>query len=72
MSGLIRRVERLEAANGDSRPVVLVIDPDDRDQTGGEARGRHLARHPEDAGRLFVLVHTGVPRGPSILPERRS
>jgi hypothetical protein len=64
MSGLVRRVERLEATNGDSRPVVLVIDPDDRDQTGAEAKGRHLAKHPEDAGRLFVLVRTGVPRDP--------
>jgi hypothetical protein len=64
MSGLIRRVERLETAGSDHRPVVLVIDPDDQDQKGAEAKGRHLARHPEDAGRLFVLVRTGVPRGP--------
>ena len=64
MSGLTRRVERLEAADGDGRPVVLVIDPYDPDQTGGEAKGRHIASHPENAGRLFVLVRTGVPRGP--------
>ena len=64
MSGITRRVERLEAAGGDGNPVVLVIDSDDPDQTGGEAKTRHLAKHPEDGDRLFILVRTGVPRGP--------
>jgi hypothetical protein len=54
-----RRVERLEAAQGEVR-VIVVMNPD---ETAGEARSRYEAETGRTlTGKRVLLVVTGVPR----------
>ena len=59
MRTIQRRLERVEIVTADKRPVVLYCpwgaDPE-------PLQSRHLQKYPEDAGRLFVVIQTGVPR----------